>query len=116
MTAFVSLFDSVMLEAGGWPGRVSDDAGAESAVRNPALRKPQPGRRPMRRMRAARVTAARDISKPDEQWRQELSPQQYYVLRRGRTEPAFTGQYVQAKENGSYCCAGCGNELFRSDA
>ena len=38
------------------------------------------------------------------------------MLRRARAEPAFTGKYVHAKENGSYCCAGCGNELFRSDA
>ena len=38
------------------------------------------------------------------------------MLRRGHTEPAFTGKYLHAKENGSYCCAGCGNELFRSDA
>jgi peptide-methionine (R)-S-oxide reductase len=69
----------------------------------------------MRRMRAARATAATEVSKPDAQWRQELSPQQYDVLRRGRTEPAFTGEYVHAKQNGSYCCAGCGNVLFRSD-
>ena len=57
-----------------------------------------------------------EIQKPDEQWRHELTRQQYDVLRRARTEPAFTGKYVHAKENGSYCCAGCGNELFRSDA
>jgi peptide-methionine (R)-S-oxide reductase len=69
----------------------------------------------MRRLRAARVTTATEINKPDEQWRQELSRQQYDVLRRGGTEPAFTGNYVHAKEDGSYCCAGCGNELFRSD-
>jgi peptide-methionine (R)-S-oxide reductase len=70
----------------------------------------------MRRVRAARTTAATEVSKPDEQWRQELSSRQYDVLRQGRTEPAFTGEYVHAKQNGSYCCAGCGNVLFRSDA
>ena len=70
----------------------------------------------MRRTKATRATAAAEVSKPDEQWRQELNPQQYDVLRRGRTEPAFTGEYVHAKQNGSYCCAGCGNVLFRSDA
>jgi peptide-methionine (R)-S-oxide reductase len=69
----------------------------------------------MRRTKAVRATAATEISKSDEQWRQELSPQQYDVLRRGRTEPAFTGQYVHAKRNGSYCCAGCGSVLFSSD-
>jgi peptide-methionine (R)-S-oxide reductase len=69
----------------------------------------------VRRIKAARAAAATEISKSEEQWRQELSPQQYKVLRRGRTEPAFTGQYVHANQNGSYCCAGCGNALFRSD-
>ncbi len=68
----------------------------------------------MRRLRAARATPATEISKSDDQWRQELSPQQYDVLRRGRTERAFTGQFVDAKQDGSYCCAGCGSELFRS--
>lgn len=38
------------------------------------------------------------------------------MLRRGHTEPPFTSEYVRAKENGSYRCAGCGAELFRSDA
>ena len=38
------------------------------------------------------------------------------MLRRGHTEPAFTGKYVHGKDNGSYCCAGGGNEVFRSDA
>jgi peptide-methionine (R)-S-oxide reductase len=70
----------------------------------------------MRRTKATPATTATEIQKPDEQWRHELTRQQYDVLRRGRTEPAFTGKYVHAKENGSYCCAGCGNELFRSDA
>jgi peptide-methionine (R)-S-oxide reductase len=70
----------------------------------------------MRRTKATQATAATEIHKPDEQWQQELTRQQYDVLRRGRTEPAFTGKYVHAKENGSYCCAGCGNELFTSDA
>ena len=65
---------------------------------------------------ATQATAETEIQKPDEQWRQELTRQQYDVLRRARTEPAFTGKYVHAKENGAYCCAGCGNELFRSDA
>lgn len=70
----------------------------------------------MRRIKTARATAATEVSKPDEQWRQELTPQQYNVLRRGRTEPAFTGEYVHATQDGSYRCAGCGNVLFRSDA
>ena len=70
----------------------------------------------MRRRKATQATAATEIHKPDEQWQQELTRQQYNVLRRSHTEPAFTGKYVHAKDNGSYCCAGCGNELFTSDA
>jgi len=70
----------------------------------------------MRRMKAARATEATEVSKTDEQWRHELTRQQYDVLRRGRTEPAFTGEYVHAKQDGDYCCAGCGTVLFRSDA
>jgi peptide-methionine (R)-S-oxide reductase len=68
-------------------------------------------------MRRTKTTqAATEIQKPDEQWRQELTRRQFDVLRRGRTERPFTGEYVHLKENGSYCCAGCGNELFRSEA
>jgi peptide-methionine (R)-S-oxide reductase len=55
------------------------------------------------------------IEKSDEQWRQELSPEQYEVLRRKGTEPPFTGRYVHTKEDGKYRCAGCGAELFSSD-
>ena len=69
----------------------------------------------MRRMKAGAAAAA-EIQKSDEQWRQDLTRKQYQVLRRGHTEPAFTGKFVRTKENGSYCCAGCGAELFRSDA
>jgi len=57
-----------------------------------------------------------EIQKPDEQWQRELTREQYDVLRRGHTEPAFTGTYVHNKETGAYRCAGCGSELFRSDA
>jgi peptide-methionine (R)-S-oxide reductase len=54
------------------------------------------------------------IEKTDEQWRQELTPEQYAVLRRGATEPAFAGKYVNEHADGVYRCAACGAELFDS--
>ena len=59
--------------------------------------------------------ATEPITKTDEQWRKELSPEQYEVLRKGSTERAFTGQYWNVKDDGVYRCAGCGAELFASD-
>ena len=55
------------------------------------------------------------MQKTDEEWREELTPEQYEVLRQKGTEPAFTGRYVYAKERGVYRCAACGAELFSSD-
>jgi peptide-methionine (R)-S-oxide reductase len=54
-------------------------------------------------------------AKSEQQWREELTPEQYEVLRRAGTEPPFTGEYVYNKDSGSYRCAGCGSELFGSD-
>jgi peptide-methionine (R)-S-oxide reductase len=55
------------------------------------------------------------VKKTEEQWRRELTPEQYRVLREKGTERAFTGEYHDAKEPGVYRCAGCGAELFASD-
>jgi peptide-methionine (R)-S-oxide reductase len=71
----------------------------------------------MRNARArAEAGSAAEIRKPDEQWRKELTPQQYSVLRQGHTERPFTGEYVHNHDDGFFRCAGCGSELFRSDA
>src|SRR3954447_27003919 len=56
------------------------------------------------------------VEKTEEEWREELTPEEYEVLRRHGTEPPFTGKYVHSKEDGIYRCAACGNELFSSDA
>jgi peptide-methionine (R)-S-oxide reductase len=54
------------------------------------------------------------VEKSDAQWREELAPEQYEVLRRQGTERPFTGKYVHVKDDGMYHCAGCGAELFSS--
>ncbi|WP_374771905.1 peptide-methionine (R)-S-oxide reductase MsrB [Streptomyces sp. NBC_01310] len=55
-----------------------------------------------------------DIEKPDEQWRAELTPAEYQVLRRAATERPFTGEYTDTKTKGVYACRACGAELFTS--
>jgi peptide-methionine (R)-S-oxide reductase len=57
----------------------------------------------------------REVQKSDEQWRAELTPAQYEVLRRAGTEPPGTGEYVYNKAAGDYRCAGCGAKLFDAD-
>ena len=54
------------------------------------------------------------MNKSDKEWKTELSPEQFKVLRQCGTEPPFTGKYVSHKEKGTYVCAGCGTNLFSS--
>lgn len=56
------------------------------------------------------------VEKTDAEWRSALTPEQYLVLREGATEAPFTGAYESTDEPGTYRCAGCGSELFQSDA
>mmetsp|Transcript_14294 Transcript_14294/g.19924 ORF Transcript_14294/g.19924 Transcript_14294/m.19924 type:complete len:145 (-) Transcript_14294:43-477(-) len=56
-----------------------------------------------------------EVVKTDDEWKKELSEQEFYVLRKKGTERAFTGKYWDNHEKGEYTCRGCGNLLFYSD-
>jgi peptide-methionine (R)-S-oxide reductase len=55
------------------------------------------------------------VIKSEEEWRKQLTPEQFYVCRQKGTERAFTGEYHNTKETGMYRCACCGNDLFSSE-
>ena len=55
------------------------------------------------------------VDKSEAEWKKELSPEQYQIMRQKGTERAFTGEYWDHHEQGVYRCASCGTELFRSE-
>src|SRR6476619_5132864 len=55
------------------------------------------------------------ITKSEDEWKQNLTPEQYHILREKGTEAPFTGKYVDNHEAGMYKCAACGQGLFSSD-
>ena len=55
------------------------------------------------------------IKKSESEWQKELTPEQFQVMRKAGTEPAFTGKYNKTKDPGMYICAGCGQPLFSSE-
>jgi peptide-methionine (R)-S-oxide reductase len=61
------------------------------------------------------VNSSYEVNKSEQEWRQELTEQEYAVLREAGTEQAFTGEYTDTKVTGVYQCRACGAELFRSD-
>jgi methionine-R-sulfoxide reductase len=65
---------------------------------------------------ATAVTEPFEVTKSDEEWKDELSPDRYAVLRRAGTEPAWSGELLHVDGEGVFRCAGCGAELFDTDA
>jgi peptide-methionine (R)-S-oxide reductase len=61
------------------------------------------------------IGMAEKITKTDQEWRQQLTPEQYRITRQAGTEPAFTGKYWKSKDKGTYVCVACGEELFKSE-
>src|SRR6266581_5149142 len=55
------------------------------------------------------------IKKSESEWQKELTPEQFQVMRKAGTEPAFTGKYNKTKDPGTFVCAGCGQPLFSSE-
>ena len=55
------------------------------------------------------------VTKTEKEWKEQLTPEQYYVARQRGTEPAFSGKYWDHHDEGVYQCVCCGAELFRSD-
>jgi peptide-methionine (R)-S-oxide reductase len=55
------------------------------------------------------------IKKSEKEWQEQLSPDQFHVARKAGTEPAFTGQYWNTKDKGTYTCVCCGQPLFSSE-
>ena len=55
------------------------------------------------------------IEKTDQEWREELEPERYHVLREAGTEPPFSGEYTYSKDTGMFKCGACGADLFSSD-
>ncbi len=55
------------------------------------------------------------VSKPDSEWKKQLTPEQYHITRQRGTEPAFTGKYADEHSPGTYACVCCGAPLFSSE-
>ena len=70
----------------------------------------------LRKDRPVDSTRTYPVQKSEEEWKAELTPEEYHVLREAGTERAFTGEYTGTKTLGTYSCRACGAELFTSEA
>jgi methionine-R-sulfoxide reductase len=61
------------------------------------------------------IMSTEKINKTDAEWKKELTPEQYHILREKGTEAPYTGEYTNNFKKGKYVCAACGYELFNSD-
>src|SRR5215467_8557876 len=61
------------------------------------------------------MTEKTKVEKSEQEWREKLTPEQFYVTRKAGTEPAFTGKYYKTKDKGTYTCVSCGQPLFSSE-
>ncbi|RRO14797.1 peptide-methionine (R)-S-oxide reductase [Saccharopolyspora rhizosphaerae] len=61
------------------------------------------------------VAGTPKVTKSEQEWQEQLTPNEYAVLRQAATEPAWSGEYVDTKTTGVYECRACGAELFRSE-
>jgi peptide-methionine (R)-S-oxide reductase len=73
-------------------------------------------RRLFRKDRPVDSTRSYPVQKSEEEWQQQLTPEEYAVLRKAGTERPWTGEYNETKTQGVYSCRACGAELFRSEA
>jgi peptide-methionine (R)-S-oxide reductase len=97
----LSLLSAALLAAGCGASQVTNVAVADSNTNKPAA--------------TTTSTATNKVMKTDEEWKKQLTPEQYEVLRKKGTERAFTGEYWNTKDAGIYRCAGCGEVLFASE-
>ena len=79
------------------------------------LRNQTPGINGARGELNVNMTTSYPVQKTDDQWREQLSPEEYHVLRQAGTERPWSGEYVDTKDVGVYSCRACGAELFRSE-
>jgi len=97
----LSLLSAVLLAAGCGSSQVTNPVATTAITNTPAA--------------AANPATTNKVMKTDEEWKKELTPEQYQVLRKKGTERAFTGEFWNTKDPGIYRCAGCGEVLFASD-